>query len=522
MIIRKSLIIFYVCLCFIAGVALASFFVLPWLLIYGGAIISVCLIILSTKRTILRTIGWCLLFFMIGIGRYQLSIPTINESHIAYYNNPAAAKFTERQPAVFQGTVDDEPDVRKDHVKYKLKIENLKFSPEGNPSGAGKAGLKKIRGNVLIKADLFPQFQYGDVLEIYCQLQQPEPIEDFAYDRYLALSDIYSNCYRGQIKLIASGQGNFFKSAVLKIKSQLVQVSGMILPEPQASFLGGLLWGAKKGLPEDILENFKRTGVTHIIAVSGYNITIIAVVLTNLFISLGLSRKKAFGLIVLGIIFFVVITGSPASIVRAGIMGTVALISQTIGRATKMRNTLAIVGALMLLFNPKVLIWDAGFQLSFLATIGLIYFAPILEKYTNWLPKILQIRESLTATLSAIILTTPLILFQFGRFSFLAPIANLLILPSVPVSMAVGFLAVIAGLIWIPLGQIIGWVSWVILTYVLKLTEIMAKIEWASVPVQNLPWIFMVGGYLVIIWLIYKYHKRPCLRCHPEFAEGSH
>jgi len=188
-------------------------------------------------------------------------------------------------------------------------------------------------------------------------------------------------------------------------------------------------------------------------------------------------------------------------------MGTIALLAQTFGRATRMRNILVIVCLIMLLFNPKVLIWDAGFQLSFLATIGLIYFVPILKKYMMWLPKIFTIRESLTTTLSAIVLTTPLILFQFGRFSLLAPLANLLILPVIPVNMAVGFLAVVGGLIWQPIGQVTGWVSWVILTYVLKLTEVLAALQWALLPIPNLHWVFMVGGYLIIGWLIYKHEK---------------
>ena len=157
--------------------------------------------------------------------------------------------------------------------------------------------------------------------------------------------------------------------------------------------------------------------------------------------------------------------------------------------------------------NPKVLIWDAGFQLSFLATVGLIYFVPLLEKYTRWLPSTFELRESFTTTLSAIVLTTPLILFQFGRFSFFAPLANLLILPIIPINMAVGFLAVVLGLIWLPLGQAIGYISWVILTYVLKLTEILGNLPWASVPVPGFPWLVMAAGYLIISFLIFKHEK---------------
>ncbi|HLD27803.1 MAG TPA: ComEC/Rec2 family competence protein [Patescibacteria group bacterium] len=495
---RKSQLVFYACLAFILGVGLASFVFIGWLVLYFTGLAGIIVLIFSKPKSLPFFFALCSLFFVFGLARYQLSIPKIDERHLSFYNNQPEVEFYERQSVSFKGLVLDEPDVRKDHVKLKVESRELKVGSE----------VKKVEGRVLIKTDLYPQYDYGDVLQIDCRLVEPEPIEDFAYEKYLALSGIYSLCYNGRIEKIDVGRGNWFKSTVFKIKAKIVQTSGQILPEPQASFLGGLLWGAKKGLPEEVLENFNKTGVTHIIAVSGYNITIIAVALTNIFIGLGLSRVKAFWLIVLGIVFFIVITGSPASIVRAGLMGLVVLTAQTVGRAAKMRNTLAVVCLLMLLFNPKILIWDAGFQLSFLATIGLIYLAPRLKKYTTRLPQTFGLRESFTTTLSAIILTAPLIIFQFGRFSFLALPANLLILPIIPLNMAVGFLAVVGGLIWLPLGQVIGYVSWIILTYVLKLTEILGGLAFASTPLPGLHWIFMAAGYLFIGFIIFKNQKR--------------
>jgi competence protein ComEC len=230
--------------------------------------------------------------------------------------------------------------------------------------------------------------------------------------------------------------------------------------------------------------------------------------LSNLFIGFGLNRKKVFWLIVLAIIFFVIITGSPPSIVRAGVMGVVALIASSVGRAGKMHNLLAIVALIMLLVNPKILIWDAGFQLSFLATIGLIYFSPIMQNYTGWLPSIFQIRESLTTTLSAIILTMPLTIYQFGRFSLIAPIANLLVLPAIPINMAVGFLAVAVGFIYPPCGQIIGYGSWLLLTYILKVIEFLANLKFSSITIEFFPWWLMAASYIIIGYSIINYQKK--------------
>ena len=129
--------------------------------------------------------------------------------------------------------------------------------------------------------------------------------------------------------------------------------------------MAGLLYGERSGLPLELADNFSRTGVSHIIAVSGYNISIVALALMSLFINLGLARPRAFWLVVAGIILFVIFTGAGASVVRAGIMGLIVLLAGQLGRLSRIGNVLIFTAALMLLFNPYVLIWDAGFQLSF-------------------------------------------------------------------------------------------------------------------------------------------------------------
>jgi competence protein ComEC len=510
----KSSVVFYSCLGFIIGIGLASFFYFPEVFVYLLVISGILVVIFSSKKTLVKTIGWCMIFLILGICRYQLSIPQVNQKQISYYNNSNEIEFKNRQTIIFRGIVADEPDIRKDQIK--LTVESKKFQPKADPCLPDRQAplaekvqdkWKEIHGKVLVKAGLFPEYQYGDLLEIKCALSQPAQIEDFAYDKYLAKSDIYSACYQGQLKLLKQNQGNFFKSKILLLKDKIIKVVGQLLPEPQSSFLGGLLWGAKKGMPEDILQNFNRTGVTHIIAVSGYNITIIAVMLANLFIHLGASRKKSFWLIITGIIFFVIITGAPASIIRAAIMGIISLSAAFIGRLAKIRNTLALVAFIMLLINPKILIWDAGFQLSFLATLGLVYFAPILEKYNQWLPEFLGVRESLTTTMSAIVLTTPLILFQFNRLSLVAPLANLLILPLIPINMAIGFFVVIVGLVYLPLGIILAWSSWLALTTVLEIVDFLANLNFASIEILNFSVFFILISYLLIFYCIIKFNQ---------------
>jgi len=243
-----------------------------------------------------------------------------------------------------------------------------------------------------------------------------------------------------------------------------------ILPEPQASFLAGLLLGIQDNIPKDLIENFNKTGTRHIIALSGYNITIIASLLMGFLLWLGFWRKHAFFISIIAIIFFVILTGASASVVRAAIMGTLVLIAQRAGRISNPRNLLAATAFLMLLKEPSALIDNVGFQLSFAATIGILYLGPRLQK----LPEILA------TTLSAQIAVLPFLAYYFHQISLISPFANLLILPIIPVTMAIGFMAVILGIIWIPAGAFFSWPTWLFLTYEIKLVEIMAKMPFGS------------------------------------------
>ncbi|MBU0964672.1 competence protein ComEC family protein, partial [Patescibacteria group bacterium] len=422
----KAKIFFYSCLGFVVGVAISSFINIPFWLVFSFGAVSFLLIVIMWKNQKARVLGFCILFAAGGILRFQASIPVSDNSLIQQYNG---------QETTFIGLISSEPDTRKSHVKLTIDV---KQGLEGLP--------EKITGKVLVNTYLFPEYHYGDLLKITCQLQAPEPITDddsgrvFNYDKYLTRFDIYSLCYRPYIEFIAADQGNVIMSTLLNIKTKFVQAVQLALPEPQASFLGGLILGAKKAIPDDLMESFNRTGTTHIVALSGYNITIIAILILNLCKHLWISRKGAFWVSLFAITFFVLITGAQASIVRAGIMGMLVLLATQLGRMSRITNTLVLAAVVMLLINPKVLVFDAGFQLSFLATIGLVYVSPIIEKVFKWVPAVLEIRASLVATLSATLMTLPLIIFQFGRLSLVAPLVNVLILPAIPVSMGLGFI----------------------------------------------------------------------------------
>ncbi|MBU1146029.1 ComEC family competence protein [Patescibacteria group bacterium] len=501
----KSKIFFYSCLFFIVGVGLASYLFLPLWAAFAIFLAGCGFLFFGwpsnhpqpllgkegNNKKIFIIIGLGGIFLFLGILRFTASTPAADENQISFYNGD---KFT------FSGIVAAEPDTREAGTKLKIKSE--KISPKADAPWA-----QKVEGNVLVNAQLYPVYHYGDELEVTCKLQKPEPIEDFAYDKYLAKENIYSVCYWPEIKLLKSGEGNKIIAGILFIKEKLVATVNRILPEPQAAFLGGLLYGAKRGIPQSLMDMFSITGTTHIVAISGYNITILAVLLLQITKNIGVGRKKSFWIALSGILFFVILTGAQASVVRAALMGLLVLFATQVGRLSKIKNALLLAAAVMLIFNPKILVFDVGFQLSFAATIGLVYLSPIFEKYLEKAPSIFGIKESFATTMSAIVLTLPLILYTFGRVSFVAPLANILILPMIPLAMALGTIAVFGGIIFSGLGQIIGWLAWLVLSYIIEVVRFLAKIPWASGEAGKMHWVFLIIFYFLISWFIWRKSK---------------
>jgi competence protein ComEC len=183
-------------------------------------------------------------------------------------------------------------------------------------------------------------------------------------------------------------------------------------------------------------------------------------------------------------------------------MGIVMLIAKQLGRLSRITNTLVLTAVIMLVINPKVLIFDAGFQLSFLATMGLIYLSPMLEKIFTRLPNIFQIRESFIATTSATIFTLPLILFQFGRLSVVAILVNILILPIIPFAMGVGFLTGLLSFIFPPLATVFSWIVWLMLAYIIKVVELFSDLQFASINISEFSLAMLIAGYLLIAVLM--------------------
>ena len=426
--------------------------------------------------------GFCLLAVLAGAWRFGISV-LIPTDDISRQNGAELA---------FEGLIVEPPAVKT--ASQQIVVEAL------------RKGDQELAGKVLITLAKYSQYDYGDRLEISGQLKEPENFDDFDYRNYLAKDDIYSVMYQPQITVLAEDEGNAVKAGLYDLKDSFEEKLSRFLPEPQLSLAEGLVLGEKDSLPTDLTDAFNVAGITHIIALSGFNITIIAESLRRLFGGLMIRRQYSFWLAVAFIAGFVLMTGASASVMRAAVMGCLVLVAQQLGRFYAARNALILAGAAMIFFDPKILRFDLSFQLSFLATTGLIYISPLIEKYLWQLTDRFDLRGILSATLGAQIAVLPLILQSFGRLSVIAPLANLLILPFIPQTMLLTFLSGLGGWFAPVAGQILGWLAWLFLTYEIKAAEILAAIPLASLNVKIGVWM-MIILYALLFFLVFKNNK---------------
>ena len=485
----KSRIFLYLCLSLILGVFISSFFNIPQLVWLISLVIGLILITVWWGRWKVVLVGFCLCLLIGGIARHQISVASQKLSEIRKYND---------QEIVFKGIISKEPDIRKGSTKYAVKSAQIKIANQWS----------EISGQVLVTSSSYPEYQYGDEIEIKGELKTPAVFEDFSYKDYLARYNIYSVIYYPEIKLIGQGQGHLVLRGIFTLKDKFENIVNSILPEPQASFLAGLLLGVRRGIPDDLMEAFNLTGTTHIIAISGYNVTIVAALLMSFLIVLTIPRPYTFWLAVIGILLFTILTGASPSVVRAAIMGILVLVALKAGRLSNVTNAIILTGCLMLLINPKILRADVGFQLSFLATLGIVYFSPILEKRLQGIPNTLEMRNSLLMTISAQLAAVPIIVYNFERLSLIAPLANVLILPVIPLTMLAGFIPGLVGFVWLGLAKILAWPAWLFLTYEIKIAEWLAKVPFASIEVENLHWVWLLGYYLCLVIIFVFWRKK--------------
>lgn len=421
----------------------------------------------------------------LGMLRYAASLKALNSHELAFYNgrNVMVEGVVVREP-VFRGK-DWQLTLRVNRLELKDRTKGSYVSNDGEITSSFNSQNDKtvsVSGLIIMNIPPWPSFEYGDRIALSCKLEKPQN-KDFAYDRYLARYGIYSICGRPRLKLLGRRQGNYFYTFLLAIKRRSYSTAETYMPEPTASLALPVVFGGGQAIDDDISDQFRRSGLTHIMAVSGFNVSLLAGLLGFLFLSLGLRRRLAFIATVLTIAAYVLMVGAPASAVRAGVMSIFLLTALNIGRLASLPRAVLLVAVMTLIANPRLLRDDIGWQLSFLALLGLMYILPFLEKWTLALTrgKAKGFVTALMATVAAQIATAPVILYKFGNFSVIAPLANLLVVWVVPILTVAMMLALPLAMLFPSLGSYVFFPCWVMVKYIFFVVEKLADLSWAAI-----------------------------------------
>lgn len=355
---------------------------------------------------------------------------------------------------------------------------------------------------ILVFSTLSSDYSFGQIIKLGCRLKNPEnKSSKFNYIRFLAKDNIYQICQSAKIEKILSRDyqltgfykfKNLFYRSIFKFKKNLEDKINQIFSFPESAYLSGLLLGGEDRLPEVIQENFRRTGTTHTIAVSGFNITILASFFMGLGILVGFYRQKAFWLAVIGIVFFVLMIGSPSSAVRAAVMGIILLWAAKKGRLADSVQIILLAGALMIACSPLIAIYDVGFQLSFLASLSIVLiYGPLSERF-NVKNDFLELKSILLVTISAQLGVLGILLYTFETFSPISLLANLIVLPLIPLIMLTGFISILIGFVSPLLASFAVLPIQMALNLEIVAIEQLARISWASLEIGDIG----IGGLL--------------------------
>lgn len=394
--------------------------------------------------------------------------------------------------------------------------------PEGIPFGAEREVLGRMvsvhhkltyqnvvlrvsepfKGKVSVMIPLYPKISYGDEVRLKGKISEPETRE---FGRVLLRDNIFATM--AFPKILDLKEGGFSVMGMLYGISEYADAAfSRVLPPKEAALMSGIVLGNTDGFTKEFKEDMRRSGTTHIVALSGYNVTVIAASLLAL-LGAFMKRRRALLVALFSILGFVLMTGASASVVRAAIMASLLVYLTIAGRLRDPKQIVAFTALLMTLWNPRVLAFDVGFQLSFLALLGILYIVPLLKSLFELREKNVSFAvETALATLSAQIATTPFILWYFSAVYGSSVFANVIVLFLLPPAMALGFCIFLFSFLFPPLAYVSGLFAGLLLS--VEGGVICLFSEYAFLGVSVKAGVAFVLAYYAVLGVLFAYGKK--------------
>lgn len=372
-------------------------------------------------------------------------------------------------------------------------------------------GSDVVQGKLLILLPREAEVLFGDTVRVQGDIVLPEAFETdtgrlFDYPGYLRARGVSAVMYFAVLEDRVPG-GFSLRRTLFDIKHTFEHSLRRLLPEPDVSLMEGILLGERRGVPEDLNRALIVAGLIHIVVLSGYNISIVAEQFLRVF-SLFLSRRAALAVGAVAIVLFAVMVGGGATVVRASVMGLIAILARVLGRPSVALRALALAAAAMALSNPTVVLFDPSFILSVLATFGLITLSPLVEQYISFVPERFGLRSIVASTIAVQLYILPALLAITGILSFVALPANALVLPLVPLTMLAGFIAGVLGLVHTALALPFAVVAHVLVAWIISVAGGVAALPYSSVLVAAFPtWVAALLYVPLTGFAIWQYRR---------------
>jgi len=448
----------------VVGFGLSVFVWLPW---YISLSVSLVVAVLAYFQSSLRVVSLVAIGSLFALARASfLPVP------------PAADVFV--GPQFFTATIVAAPTTSDKSTRYIVQPQDVYSQP------------------VVLLTRPNDWYHYGERLQVSCQ--KMEVVDFVGYTN----QGLFRECAFPQLKFLSPAPFSI-KGSLLKLRQSAGTYLSQLVAPPYASLAAGMLWGDYTRLPQPIIDAFRRTGTSHLLAVSGYNVMVLSEILFTVLIAVGLWRRQASWVVMGALILFTLFAGAEASVVRAAIMASLLVVARLLKRRPDRVNVLLGTAAAMLLFEPR-LITDLGFQLSFGAMAGLMFLSAPLEGKFTFLPELWGLRQSVAQTMAATAATLPIILFRLNQLSLVSPFANVLVGPVVVLVFTFGLpLVVLGAFTWLALP--FAWLLTAVLAYVITVVESLGDLTWAWTQGSTVAWAAAALLYGATAWWLLRSAK---------------
>lgn len=433
-----------------AGIALASFFnPSPFIFLILGLTLTA---VWFPQKGVLFSLGLALLVFGLAVFYFQFRYSVLKNSELG--------TIEDNSFVVLNGFVCKEPQM--DYDKQKIIV------------------LTKNNEKVLVSLPVFPEYEFGDKVEIKGRIRKPGMIDNFDYEGFLLKDGIIAYMSFPEIKVVEKNQGNKIIAAVFSFKKKMISAMEKNLSLEKEAILEATILGNTLKMGNDLKQRLSLSGLSHAIAISGAHIVLFAGIVFELLLFLGLWKNQALIISTIFVLFYVFFVGMPASAVRAGFMVSLVFLAQVAGRRISSLRALIVAGFLIVLFNPLALRYDLGFQLSFFATLGIILFGPVFNYWLKPVVKNDSLREVLVMTLAAQVFVLPVLSLNFGYFSLVSLFSNILVFPALPIIMILGLIFPLLSLVSSFLGWLAAMFCSLFLSYLILVIDFFAFLPFAK------------------------------------------